>query len=248
MKKALFWSLLWITLALLFGVYVGLSRGHEAAINFYTGYLIEKSLSIDNLFIFMLIFKTFHIPESQQRKALNYGLIGAVVMRGLFIWLGIELVTRFHFVVYIFGAFLIYSGIRFVFQQERKIPSEFLSKLKVSPFILTILTIEAADLIFAIDSIPAILAITYDPFIVYTSNIFAILGLRAHYFVLKSLLKELKYLHVAISVILILTGLKMVLSDLIEIPNLLMLLLIFLTVIVATAFQSPASPRGGSSA
>ena len=224
---------MWIALALLFCGYIWFARGSQDAINFLTGYLIEKSLSIDNLFVFVLIFKSFRTPPEQQKKILYWGLLGAIVMRGLFIWLGITLVTKLHFMVYIFGLFLIYSGIRMMKKEKEVVPlGKRLEKyIPASPFVLTLISIEVADLIFAIDSIPAILAITYDPFIVYTSNIFAILGLRAHYFVLQSVLDKFTYLHYAISGILVLTGLKMLLSDLIEIPNLLLLLLAFLMVL-----------------
>jgi integral membrane protein, TerC family len=241
---------------------VWLIRGSEDALSFLTAYVIEKSLSIDNLFVFVLIFKSFHTPEKLQKEVLVYGVIGAIVMRGLFIWLGIELVTRLHFVIYIFGLFLIYSGIRFGMEKNKDItPSgKFFArffrvtddyvddkffirkhaKLYATPLFLVLLSIETADLVFAIDSIPAVLAITYDPFIVYTSNIFAILGLRAHYFLLHHLLDKFKYLHYAISFILVMTGIKMIVSDFIKIPNLVLLLLIFTVLAIsigASAFK-----------
>lgn len=259
-KIALLWSSLWVTLALLFCGYVWLIRSPDDAVNFLTGYVIEKSLSIDNLFVFILIFKSFHTPEKLQKEVLVYGVLGAIVMRGLFIWLGIELITHLHFVIYIFGLFLIYSGIRFGLEKNKEVtPSgQFFarffrvtddyvddkffirkqSKLFATPLFLVLLSIETADLIFAIDSIPAVLAITYDPFIVYTSNIFAILGLRAHYFLLQHLLDKFKYLHYAISFILVLTGIKMIVSDFIKIPNIVLLLLIFITLAISIAASS----------
>jgi tellurite resistance protein TerC len=246
-RTALSWSLFWIALSFLFGIFIYFERGAHDALNFFTGYLIEKSLSIDNLFVFLLIFKTFKTPEEHQKKVLTYGLIGAITLRALFIWLGIQLIQQFHFVIYLFGLFLIYSGLKVGFQKSntfdpkknwlfRFFPltheyhgDKFFFKKKATPLFLALLSVESTDLIFAIDSIPAILAITTDPFIVYTSNIFAILGLRSLYFTLSHLLNVFHYLHYAITFMLVFTGCKMLLSSLIEIPTILTLVVILLS-------------------
>lgn len=242
-KSAVRWSLFWIGLALSFNLYIYLVKGHQDALNFLTGYLIEKSLSIDNLFVFLLIFKHFKTPVNVLHKVLFLGVFGAILMRALFIWVGISLITKFHWMVYLFGLFLIYTGVKFWFEKERDLDvdkhpvlllfrrffpitdnyvgSKFFVKKGVwcaTPLFVVLLLIETTDVIFAIDSIPAILAITYDPFIVYTSNIFAILGLRSLYFVLQGAMDLFEYLHYALASMLVFVGLKMLLSGFVAIP------------------------------
>lgn len=242
-KSALRWSLFWIGLALSFNVYIYFIKGHQDALNFLTGYLIEKSLSIDNLFVFLLIFKHFKTPINVLHKVLFLGVFGAILMRGFFIWMGISLITQFHWMIYLFGLFLVYTGVKFWFEKERDfdvdkhpvlllfkrffpitenyVGSKFFVKKGVwcaTPLFVVLLLIETTDLIFAIDSIPAILAITYDPFIVYTSNIFAIFGLRSLYFVLQGAMEFFDYLHYALALILVFVGLKMLVGRFITIP------------------------------
>lgn len=245
-KGALIWSLLWISLALIFNIYIYYSRGSEDAINFLTGYLIEKMLSIDNLFIFFLIFNFFQTPSSSLHKVLFYGVLGAIIMRAIFIWLGIMLVTYFHWIIYVFGIFLIVTGIKLGFEKDKKISPEKNPILRIfrsffpitkeysdnnffvlndarymaTPLFLVLLSVETTDLIFALDSVPAVLAITFDPFIVYTSNIFAILGLRSLYFILSHIIPLFHYLHYAIAMIIVFVGIKMLFGDLFEISSL----------------------------
>lgn len=238
MKNAFYLSCFWILLALVFNYFVYLSMGKVAAIQFLTGYLIEKSLSLDNLFIFILLFKSFHTPRKLQTKVLTWGILGAVVMRAVLIYFGIALVNKFHFVYLLFGLFLLYSGVKMIFPQEEKIDLEKNIILKIArslfrvtpdyrgakffvreggllfatPLFLVLLVVESTDLIFALDSIPAIFGITRDPFIIYTSNIFAILGLRSLYFVLSETLELFHYLHYGIALLLSFIGLKMLLE------------------------------------
>jgi tellurite resistance protein TerC len=241
LRQALIWSALWIALAAAFAALLYLWQGHTAALEFSTGYVIELSLSADNLFIFLLIFRYFHLPESQQYRVLFWGVIGAIVMRAAFIFAGVGLIRRFHWVIYVFGLFLVYTGIRLLLQRGTKVEPEknpvlrafrriipvtddvsgrfFVrrDRLYATPLLLVLLVVETTDLIFAIDSIPAVLAITLNTFIVYTSNIFAILGLRSLFFALSSLMDVFKYLHHGISCILIFVGFKMLLSHYYEI-------------------------------
>ena len=255
MKEAAYWSLFWITLSLLFTLVVYQIRGPEGALSYLTGYIIEKSLSVDNLFVFILIFDYFQTPKRALHKVLFWGVIGAIVMRGLFISLGIVLISTFHWIIYLFGIILVVSGIKLWFEKDKKIdPSKnpvlkFIKKFipmtddyegdqffliregrkYATPLFAVLIMIETSDLIFAVDSIPAILAITYDPFIVFTSNIFAILGLRSLYFVLSHLMGLFHYLHYGLSFILIFIGAKMLLADFITIPTIIALSVVFLT-------------------
>ena len=243
-KEALAWSAFWITLALLFNLGIYFWRGPETALEFLTGYLIEKSLSLDNLFVFLLIFSYFRVPSLYQHKALFWGIVGALIMRAAFIFTGITLVQKFHWVIYIFGAFLILSGIKMGLQKGKEIHPERNPVLRLfrrfmpvtdgyedskffikragrylaTPLFIVLLVVETTDVIFAVDSIPAILAITLDPFIVYTSNVFAILGLRALYFALAGLMRLFHYLHYGLSAILVFVGVKMLLVDVYKIP------------------------------
>jgi tellurite resistance protein TerC len=237
LRQALIWSGIWISLAAAFaGILYG-TEGRTAALEFSTGYVIELSLSADNLFIFLLIFRYFRLPDEQQYRVLFWGIIGAIIMRAFFIFAGVGLIRRFHWIIYGFGLLLVYSGIRLLFQHGgevhpeknpllrllRKIMpvtpdyvgSKFFvrgEQLCATPLLLVLIVIETTDVIFAIDSIPAVLSITLNTFIVYTSNIFAILGLRSLFFALSSLMDIFEYLHYGIACVLTFVGAKMMLS------------------------------------
>src|SRR3954470_24675843 len=243
-KEPIGWWIFWISLAAIFAVIVYFWRGKTTSLDFVTGYLIEESLSVDNLFVFLLIFRYFKVPGHLQHKVLFWGIIGALVMRFLFIWAGVALINRFHWVIYVFGAFLVYTGIK-LFRQEdsdvnpdknpvvkwfRKlmpVTSEYVggkflvrnNGLYATPLLLVLIVIETTDVLFAADSIPAVLAITRDPFIVYTSNVFAILGLRSLYFALAGLMEAFHLLHYGLSVILMFIGVKMLVSGYYKIPT-----------------------------
>lgn len=238
LKEALAWTFVWIMLALLFCVGIWLCKEPEDALNFFAAYLIEKSLSIDNLFVFVMIFTYFSVPDRYQHKILFWGILGALLMRAIFIFAGIALLNMFHWVIYIFGAFLVYSGLKLALEKEHKIHpdknpvvkmfrkvlvitddyvgSKFFAKKEAkwvaTPLLVVLLVVESTDVVFAVDSIPAVLAITKDPFIAYTSNVFAILGLRALYFALAGILKYFCYLRFGLALVLSLVGVKMVLS------------------------------------
>jgi tellurite resistance protein TerC len=252
-REAAAWSVVWITLAMLFNVFVYYEFGKTKALEFLTGYVIEYSLSVDNIFIFILIFSYFAVKSQYQHKILFWGIIGALVMRGIFIFAGVALINRFHWIVIIFGGFLVFTGIRMLFQKETEVDPEknaivrffkkFLpvsntlhgdklfirenNRLYATPLFLVLLVIESSDLIFAVDSIPAILAISQDRFIVYTSNIFAILGLRSLYFALAGIMGYFRYLKVGLAFVLTFVGLKMLAAYFkFEIPIVLSLLII----------------------
>ncbi len=242
-KTALLWSAFWISLSLLFNVLVWHLYGQEKALNFLTGYLIEEALSVDNLFVFLVIFSYFRVPPEYQRKVLFWGILGALIMRALFIAVGVTLVSRFHFIIYIFGAFLVYTGIKMFTHDEEEMDPErnmvlrgfrklfrvtkgyrngkfFVierNRIMATPLFVVLLVIESTDVVFAMDSIPAVLAITTDPFIVYTSNICAILGLRALYFALAGIMNAFQYLNYGLSAILVFVGFKMLASEYIKI-------------------------------
>lgn len=243
-KEALIWSAVWIALALLFNVGVYFWYGTGKAVEFLTGYLIEKSLSVDNLFVFLMIFSYFGVESRFQHKVLFWGIVGALVMRAIFIAAGVTLIHKFHWIIYIFGAFLIFTGIRMAVRHNRAVHPEknpvlklfrrlmpvtqdfhedkFLVKINgrrmVTPLVVVLLVVETTDVMFALDSIPAILAITLDPFIVYSSNVFAILGLRALYFALEGVMRLFEYLHYGLSAILVFVGIKMLLAEFYKIP------------------------------
>ena len=252
-KEALGWSAVWITLALLFNVGLFFWHGKEASLQFLTGYLIELTLSVDNLFVFVLIFMYFKVPTQYQHKVLFWGIIGAQVMRGLLIGLGVALIWKFHWILYLFGIFLVFTGVKMGFQNEaaeispernvlvrifRKFMpitagyhgSRFFVKLDgrryATLLFVVVLVVETTDLLFALDSIPAIFAITTDPFIVYTSNIFAILGLRSLYFALAGLMNLFHYLKIGLAVVLTFVGTKMLLAEVFPIPIMLTLLVV----------------------
>lgn len=266
MKEALLWSALWIALALLFNAYIYLTFGETAGTAFLTGYLVEKALSIDNLFVFVLIFHAFQTPPHVLHRVLFFGVIGAIIMRALFIFLGISFIRHFDWAFYLFGLFLLVMGVKFLFEKAKTIHPEknivlklfrkffpitheysdsrfFLNidgKLFATPLFVVLLLIETTDVVFALDSIPVILGITTDPFIVYSSNIFAILGLRSLYFVLCNLIGLFYYLHYGLAAILIFIGLKMLVADFLHIPVFLTLIivstLLFLTIALSIFF------------
>jgi tellurite resistance protein TerC len=243
-KEALAWSGVWIFLALLFNLGIYFWRGPESALEFLTGYLIEKSLSVDNIFVFLLIFSYFHVPPLYQHKVLFWGILGALIMRAIFIAAGVTLIQKFHWIIYLFGALLIVTGIKLALEKEKEIHPERNPALRLfrrlmpvteeyekarffvkrngrylaTPLFVVLLVVETTDVIFAVDSIPAILAITLDPFIVYTSNVFAILGLRALYFALAGMMELFHYLHYGLSAILTFVGIKMLLTYIYKIP------------------------------
>jgi tellurite resistance protein TerC len=243
-REAAAWSGMWITLAAAFAVLVYFWHGRTASLEFVTGYVIELSLSVDNLFVFLVIFRFFKVSGANQHKVLFWGILGALVMRGLFIFLGIGLIRGFDWIVYVFGAFLVYSGFKFARTEGAEVHPEKNPILKVvrrwvpitpdyvggkffvresglyaTPLFVVLLVIETTDILFAVDSVPAILAITLNAFIVYTSNVFAILGLRSMYFALAQMMEIFHYLHYGLSAVLIFIGAKMLLSHYYTIPT-----------------------------
>jgi tellurite resistance protein TerC len=270
MKEAMSWSGGLIVLAHLFGLYLLWQEGTDHALEYYTGYLIELSLSVDNLFVFLLIFSYFGVRADAQPKVLKWGILGAIVMRMIFIGLGALLLQRFHWIVYVFGGLLVVTGLRMFSQKEEivnlernpvvRLARRFLpishfydgtrfftrpagGRLLGTPLLLVLLVVEWSDLVFAIDSIPAIFAITQDPFLVYSSNIFAILGLRALFFVLAGMLDRFVYLKTGVAFILVFVGLKMTLSAWIHISTLLSLAVIVTTLATAVALSLRRSAR-----
>lgn len=243
-KEALIWSAVWVGLSLTFNVAIYFWRGPDVALEFMTGYLIEKSLSVDNLFVFLIIFSYFDVPAAYQHKVLFWGIVGALVLRAVFIFSGVALIHKFGWIIYIFGIFLIYTGLRLAFQKTRQVSPEknillrlfkkivptvdnyegarFMARIDnkyvATPLILVLLVIETTDLMFALDSIPAILAITVDPFVVFSSNVFAIMGLRALYFALAGVMRMFRYLNYGLAAILAFIGFKMLLAEFYEIP------------------------------
>lgn len=239
LREAAAWSLLWIVLAMIFGTYIGWQFGWERFQEYLAGYLIEKSLSVDNIFVFYVLFSYFGVDPVLRHRVLFWGILGALVMRGVMIGLGVYLLATFHWVLYVFGGILIVTGIRMLSHRERTLAVEELWIVRLArrfvpmtdgwrgahffvreggrwlatPLFLVVLVVEATDLVFAIDSIPAIFAVTRDPFIVYTSNVFAILGLRALFFLIAGIIPLFYYLKVALSGILCFVGVKMLVSD-----------------------------------
>jgi tellurite resistance protein TerC len=245
LREAFRSTLLWIALSVLFGIGIWRFFGYERAVEFFTGYLIEKALSVDNLFLFLVIFRTFAIDERFQHRMLEWGILGALIMRGIMIFAGTELIEKFSWIMYIFGAFLVYAGIHMLFARKEKIRPEqswffrfanrhlrltrdyhgehfFVrkeTKLFATPLFLVLLVVEITDVTLAIDSIPAIFGITRDPFIVYTSNVFAILGLRAMYFLMAGFLNRLRFLTVGLALVLAFIGGKMIVDPLLHIAD-----------------------------
>jgi len=261
LREAGFFSLLWVALSILFGVGILHYSGKQAGLEFFTGYLIEKALSVDNLFLFLVIFRTFAVDERFQHRMLEWGIVGALVMRGVMILAGAELIQRFSWVLYLFGAFIVYAGIHMLFVKKEAVHPEksfifrFASKhLRVThdykgehffvrsggkfyatPLFLVLVVVEITDITLAIDSIPAIFGITQDPFIVYTSNVFAILGLRAMYFLLAGVLTRLRFLTVGLSFVLTFIGAKMIAHKWMDIPEYISLLIVTGILLLALA-------------
>jgi tellurite resistance protein TerC len=218
--KASIWSVIWVTLSIAFCCLIYFKTGSDSAITYLSGYLVEKMLSIDNLFVFYMIFSYFKTPKDLQVKALSWGIIGAFIFRAIMIFTGCAVINKFEWVLYLFGCFLLFTGLKlsFVSDEDEEGPSKIIQKIRsflpgISIFVLTIITIEISDVIFALDSIPAIFGITTDPFIVYTSNIFAIMGLRSLYFLILGLINKFHYLPNALSIILSFIGIKMLIKD-----------------------------------
>jgi len=270
-REALAWSAMWIGLAAAFSGVLLVWQGRQVALEFVTGYVLELSLSVDNLFIFLVIFRYFSVPEQHQRSVLFWGIIGALLMRGVFILAGVGLIERFHWVLYLFGGLLIYSGIRLGFAGEHQVDPvknpavralrrlmpvtddfqgrRFLVRgwkgnpgLHATPLLVVLAVIETTDLLFAVDSIPAVLAVTLNAFIVYTSNVFAILGLRSMYFAVSGLMKLFRFLHTGLAVVLVLVGVKMIAGDYFPVPTLVTLgaVALVLAVSIAVSIALPA--------
>jgi tellurite resistance protein TerC len=243
-REALIWTGIWTLLALAFNVGIYVYRGSEAGLQFLTGFLIERALSMDNIFVFLLIFSYFRVPNAYQYKVLFWGILGALVMRAALIAAGITLIQQFSWVLYVFGAFLIFTGVKLITARDKEIHPErnpllrlfrrvmpvtasyeedrfFVKRagrLFATPLFVVLLVVETTDVVFALDSIPAILGITIDPFIVYTSNVFAILGLRALYFAVAGLVRLFRYLDYGLSAVLVFIGIKMLVADFYHLP------------------------------
>jgi tellurite resistance protein TerC len=271
-KEASIWSVVWVCLAMIFNVGIYFAWGSEKALEFLTGYVIEKSLSVDNLFVFLMIFQYFNTPSQYQHRVLFWGILGALILRAVFIATGSALLNNFHWMIYVFGGFLVVTGIRMYLQGDEKIEPEknpvvrlferlvpIIRKYDGQKFfvrrggksyatllMLVLIVVETTDVIFAIDSIPAIFAITDDPFIIYTSNVFAILGLRALYFMLAGVMEMFVYLKVGLSVVLCFVGAKMMLIDIYKIPigvSLAVIGSVLLLSIVASWLIKPKNPK-----
>jgi tellurite resistance protein TerC len=279
-REALAWSGVWIALATAFAVLMFLWQGRPQALQFVTGYVIELSLSVDNLFVFLVVFRYFKVPDQYQHKVLSWGILGALLMRGVFIVAGVGLIHRFSWITYVFGALLVYSGLKLLGQGKTKIHpdknlalrlfrkvlpvteeyvnGQFFTRrssaqgsptpatvLYATPLLVVLLVVETTDILFAVDSVPAVLAITLNPFIVYTSNVFAILGLRSMYFALAGMIDRFRYLHYGLSVVLVLIGLKMLASHYVSIPTewaLAIVLLVLGTSILASLANPQKNP------
>ncbi|MBS2013137.1 MAG: TerC family protein [Deltaproteobacteria bacterium] len=271
-KEALGWSAVWIGVALAFAVGVYTVKGSQAGIEFVTGYLIEKSLSIDNVFVIVMIFSAFQIDPVHQHRVLFWGILGALVMRAIFIFTGVALISKFHWMLYVFGALLVFTGIKMALPKsnqkldpERTLAMRLLKKIIpvtpklhgsrffvveggrrfATPLFAALLLVEGTDLIFAVDSIPAILAITDDPFIVYTSNVFAILGMRSLYFALAGISSMFRYIHFGLAAVLVFVGTKMVLVDVMKVPAFVSLAIVA-SLIGASMLASVLGAKGGT--
>ena len=277
-RETLGWSLMYVAMAVAFAAILYFWQGRQTSLEFVTGYVVELSLSVDNLFVFLVIFNYFAVPDEQQHRVLFWGIVGALILRGIFIGAGVELIQRFHWLLFVFGALLIYSGIRVCLTGEHQVdpssnpvvkvlrrwipvttdyrggrffvrnPQEN-GRLYATPLLVVLLVIETTDVLFAVDSIPAVLAITLKAFIVYTSNVFAILGLRSMYFAVSGLIKVFRFLHYGLAVILILVGVKMLLGDYFEIPIGVTLGTVALVLLISIALSMayPAKDDGGNS-
>ena len=267
-REAIIRSAIWIAFAFAFAGLLYNWQGQKPALEFVTGYVIELSLSVDNLFVFLLIFRYFSVPQEHQQRVLVWGILGALALRAVFIFAGVGLLRRFHFITYLFGAILVYSGIKLFREGESEIHPEknpvlrlfrkfvpvtkdfegdrfFVRRrgLYATPLFIVLLVVETTDVVFAVDSIPAILAITLNTFVVYTSNVFAILGLRAMYFALAGMLDVFHYLHYGLAVILMFVGAKMLGSSYVEIPTVLTLAIVGVVLAVSVG-ASLLKPRG----
>lgn len=271
-KEAVSWTVVWVGLAAIFNAGIWYYFGHQKGLEFLTGYLIEEALSVDNVFVFLIIFSYFRVPKQYQHKVLFWGVVGAQVMRAIFIFAGAAMIQRFHWVIYIFGALLVFTGFKLLFQKEGDIHPErnivyrlgrkvfptvsdyrgqnfFVrenGKLFATPLFLVLITVEATDLLFAVDSIPAIFAVTTDPFIVYTSNVFAILGLRSLFFVISGVMDKFHYLKIGLALVLIFVGVKMSIVHFYKIPILVSLGVVAGLLggsIVASMFRSKLKPH-----
>jgi tellurite resistance protein TerC len=276
LREALFWSVVWTIVALVFNAWIYYRFGAQIGLEFLTGYVIERSLSFDNIFVFIVIFNYFAVPAEYQHRVLFWGILGALISRGVFIALGTELLTRFHWLIYVFGGFLVYTGIKILIEKETEVHPEknpvvklfqrfvpltgryqgkrfFVhddGRLKATPLMLVLVVVEATDVVFAVDSIPAVFGVTKIPFIVFTSNIFAILGLRALYFLLAGLMHKFRYLSYGLGLVLIFVGGKMLSDGILErwereIPIELSLgiVLAVLTLAIVISLLHPAKPE-----
>lgn len=267
-KEAIFWTLFWIALSLGFNLFIYYRYGTDPALEFLTAYLIEKSLSVDNLFVFLLIFNYFGIPTQYQHKILFWGILGALVLRAIFILVGVALLEKFHFITYLLGAFLVFTGIKMATSKQEEIDPKanpvvkFISRffpvtnalvgdkffvrkektLFVTPLFIVLVMVETTDVVFAADSIPAILAVSQDSFIVYTSNVFALLGMRALYFALAGIMKLFHYLHYGLSLILVFIGAKLLLANFIKI-DMMYALLVVAVILVGSVILSLLLPQ-----
>ncbi|PYO26184.1 MAG: hypothetical protein DMD85_01030 [Candidatus Rokuibacteriota bacterium] len=274
-REAVWWSVFWIVLSVGFGFFVWFRYGGEQGLEFFAGYLLEKSLSVDNLFVFVLLFRSFAIPPRHQHRVLFWGVLGAILLRGTLILAGVALVRRFHWVIAVFGAILVYTAWKILFHKDeqdaepadnavvrwvaRKLPMTstieghhfFVRQgpaLLATPLLLALIAAETTDLVFALDSIPAVFAVTDDPFLVFSSNICAVLGLRALYFVVRGALARLRYLKPGLAAILIFVGLKMLLYKWVELPTGTSLMIIAAILAIALLFSwlkpAPADEQG----
>src|SRR4051812_33456017 len=278
-KEAATWSAVWVALALGFNYGIYHFSGEQAGLEFLAGYLIEKALSVDNIFVFVLIFSYFRVPPEYQHRVLFWGILGALVMRGVMIGLGSYLIHHFEWVLYVFGAFLVWTGYRMAMQDERAIEPEANPVIRLvrrlvpvtgsyhgasffihepagpgaplrrmaTPLFVVLVLVETTDLIFAVDSIPAVFAVTRDPFLVYSSNVFAILGLRALYFLLSGIIHKFRYLKFGLSVVLIFVGAKMLLADAYKVPTGLSLAIIALLIMASVIASLLWPPRAAAS-
>jgi tellurite resistance protein TerC len=273
-KEALAWTIVWIALACVFGAGIWWRMGADTGLAFFTGYVLEKALAVDNIFVFVIVFAAFGIAPRNQHRVLFWGILGALVMRGAFIFAGAALVERFHWLLYVFGGFLVLTAVKLLLQRDTEAdPRDSWSVRTLSriipvthddttgafvvrrdgrryatPLLLALVVLEATDVVFAIDSIPAVFAITTDPFLVFTSNIFAILGLRSMYFLLASVIAKLRYLKIGLSAILAFVGMKMVLAGVVKIPVLASLgviaAILAVSVIASLLRPLPSEPSG----
>jgi tellurite resistance protein TerC len=271
-REALGWSGMWISLALLFNAAIFWKFGQERGLEFLTGYLIEKSLSIDNIFVFIVIFAAYRVPPLYQHRVLYWGILSALVMRAAMIFAGVAMITRFHWLIYVFGVFLIVTGVRLFLDRDKEEHPEESRLLQwarrfvrstdrfdghrfftrengrrvATPLFMALLLVEISDILFAVDSIPAIFAVTTDPFIVFTSNIFAILGLRSLFFILAGLVEKFRYLKVGLAAVLVFVGAKMTLMDIYKIPSLVSLAVIATTLGISIAASFIVTRREAS--